>query len=279
LLARTDHGQLTTGNGQPHAFYHADGIGNITELINSQQLVSARYVYDPFGNVLSKSGPLADANMYRFSSKEYHQPSGLVYYLYRFYDPNLQRWLSRDPIAERQGINLYRFVRNEPTDLFDSFGLCDGNSPNDRFFGPDYKRWNQEMIQQINSMPTLVQPPAQINNVFGALWHYLNCFGTPAVIGPKLSKDLQKLQNVGAWPMTTDPNNMTVGDYWSWRYPFASLNAGFTLGQFRYTNDGSTTTISDFYAFPFSYNNFLLAPIMGPIGTPYPISGTWPTAP
>jgi RHS repeat-associated protein len=94
LLARTDH-----GSGQS-AFYHADGNGNITALVNAQQLVVARYTYDPFGNTLSKSGPLADANLYRFSSKEYHEPSGLVYYLYRFYDPNLQRWLNRDPITE-----------------------------------------------------------------------------------------------------------------------------------------------------------------------------------
>ena len=73
LLARTDH---ATGQS---AFYHADGNGNVTALVNAQQLVVARYTYDPFGNTLSKSGPLADANLYRFSSKESHQPSGLAY--------------------------------------------------------------------------------------------------------------------------------------------------------------------------------------------------------
>jgi RHS repeat-associated protein len=117
LLARTDH-----GSGQS-AFYHADGNGNITALVNAQQLVVARYTYDPFGNVLSKAGPLADANLYRFSSKEYHQPSGLVYYLYRFYDSNLQRWVNRDPIEEEAGPNLYAFVFNSPMDHVDSRGL------------------------------------------------------------------------------------------------------------------------------------------------------------
>jgi RHS repeat-associated protein len=117
LLARTDH-----GSGQT-AFYHADGNGNITALVNAQQLVVARYTYDPFGNVLSKAGPLADANLYRFSSKESHQPSGLVYYLYRFYDPNLQRWVSRDPIGVEGGINLYGFVGNNPVTHLEPFGL------------------------------------------------------------------------------------------------------------------------------------------------------------
>src|SRR5208283_1670844 len=96
LLARTD---LTTITPTP-AFYHADGNGNVTALVNTQQMVVARYLYDPYGNILAQSGILAAANLYRFSSKEAHLNSGLVYYLYRYYDPNLQRWVNRDPIGE-----------------------------------------------------------------------------------------------------------------------------------------------------------------------------------
>src|SRR5437667_11089912 len=50
-----------------------------------------------------------------FSSKEVHPASGLVYYLYRYYEPNLQRWLNRDPLGERGGRNLYALVGNRPT--------------------------------------------------------------------------------------------------------------------------------------------------------------------
>jgi len=78
---------------------------------------------DPFGNTLSKSGPLADANTYRFSSQEYHQPSGLSLYLNRAYDPNLQRWLNRDPIEERGGLNLYGSLGNDPVNAVDPLGL------------------------------------------------------------------------------------------------------------------------------------------------------------
>ncbi len=101
LLGRTDHASGRTG------FYHADGNGNVTALVNQQEVVAARYVYDPFGNTLAASGPLAQANTMRFSSKEIHAPSGLYSYGYRFYDPNLQRWINRDPIGERGGVNLY----------------------------------------------------------------------------------------------------------------------------------------------------------------------------
>ena len=117
--------QLSTVNPQ-HYYYLADGNGNITAMVNAQQTIVAKYLYDSYGNTLSQSGPLAGANPYRFSSKEYHQNSGLVYYLYRFYDPNLQRWLNRDPLMEKGGRNLFTFVSNRPTDFSDSNGRVAG---------------------------------------------------------------------------------------------------------------------------------------------------------
>jgi RHS repeat-associated protein len=139
LLARSDmaltiNSQLSTS---PHSYYHCDGNGNITALINSLQLIVARYEYDPYGNVLSLSGPLAGANVYRFSSKEFLQNSGLIYYLYRFYDPNLQRWMTRDPIAEEGGDNLYVFSRNEPEANEDLFGLNCRKTLTYEFLAPD----------------------------------------------------------------------------------------------------------------------------------------------
>jgi RHS repeat-associated protein len=59
-----------------------------------------KYEYDAYGNLLAMSGPMAAANLYRFSSKEWNANSGLYCYLYRFYDPNLQRWVNRDPLGE-----------------------------------------------------------------------------------------------------------------------------------------------------------------------------------
>jgi hypothetical protein len=46
-----------------------------------------------------------------------------VLYWGRPYDPNLQRWIQRDPIAERGGINLPRFVDNNPVNGVDPYGL------------------------------------------------------------------------------------------------------------------------------------------------------------
>jgi RHS repeat-associated protein len=122
LLARSSG--YSSGNWTSHADYYSDGNGNVTSLIDGNQSVVASYRYDPFGNFISKSGTLANANVYRFSSKEVHVNSGMYYYGFRFYDPNSQRWINRDPIEEEGGINLFSLVFNNPADFVDPFGLA-----------------------------------------------------------------------------------------------------------------------------------------------------------
>jgi RHS repeat-associated protein len=115
LLARTD------GNGS--TFYHADGAGNITGLMDGQGNMAARYLYSAFGRLTGQWGPMANVNAMGYSSMPKVGQSGLVGYPSRFYDPTLQRWLTRDPIGEAGGINLYRAVFNSPLNVVDPFGL------------------------------------------------------------------------------------------------------------------------------------------------------------
>src|SRR6266487_5211176 len=82
LLCFSDHTAPTTF----HIDYHADGNGNITTLVDRNQQVQGRYLYEPFGSILAASGPLAEVNLHRFSSKEFHIQSGLAYYLRRYYE-------------------------------------------------------------------------------------------------------------------------------------------------------------------------------------------------
>jgi uncharacterized protein RhaS with RHS repeats len=50
---------------------------------------------------------------------------GVTYYAYRYYDPVTGRWLSRDPIEEEGGLNLYGFVSNNPSNKYDVLGLAE----------------------------------------------------------------------------------------------------------------------------------------------------------
>ena len=107
------------------AFYFPsyDNNGNVMKYIDENGNVVAAYEYDAFGRIVTQSGSLADFFRHRFSTKYFDLETGLYYYGYRFYSPTLMRWLNRDPIEERGGLNLYGFCRNRATCRFDSIGL------------------------------------------------------------------------------------------------------------------------------------------------------------
>jgi len=66
------------------------------------------------------------------STKYADDETGLTYYGYRYYSPNTGRWISRDPIGERGGINLYGFVGNGPVGYVDPLGLTLFTPPGSR---------------------------------------------------------------------------------------------------------------------------------------------------
>ena len=100
-----------------------DNNGNITRYLDASGNTVAQYTYDAFGNLISKTGPLADFFRHRFSTKYYDAETGLYYYGYRFYHPILMRWLNRDPLEEDEGENLYAMCENSLVDSFDELGL------------------------------------------------------------------------------------------------------------------------------------------------------------
>jgi RHS repeat-associated protein len=106
-------------NGQNYHYLY-DGKGNVSAVLDSAQQIVASYRYDTFGKVMAKSGTLDQP--FQFSTKRYDSNTGLNYYGYRFYSPALGRWINRDPIAERGGINLYGFVGNNPINWIDPKG-------------------------------------------------------------------------------------------------------------------------------------------------------------
>ena len=107
-----------------------DGNGNVTGLVDSSTgQRSATYTYGPFGEPIAAFGPAASVNPIRYSTKYTDAETDLVYYIFRYYSPSLKRWLSRDPIEENGGANLYGMVGNDPINGCDFLGLSGQGDP------------------------------------------------------------------------------------------------------------------------------------------------------
>ena len=82
-------------------------------------------IYDAFGRVTSESNPTIDS-LFLFTGRPFDSDTRLQNNLNRWYDASVGRWLSEGPIGFNGGDgNLYRYVRNVPTDTSDPLGLVE----------------------------------------------------------------------------------------------------------------------------------------------------------
>ena len=110
-------------DGSEDYLYFYDANGNVGQLIAaSDGSIEAKYEYDPYGNVIASDGDYAEENPFRFSTKYWDDETGFGYWGHRYYDPTVGRWLSRDPIEELGGDNLYCAFLNDPIGLSDPVG-------------------------------------------------------------------------------------------------------------------------------------------------------------
>lgn len=119
-------------------YYHFDGLGSVIALSDSSGDIVEQYSYDVFGepNRISSVG-----NPYLFTGRRYDTETGLYYYRFRYYNPDLGRFMSADPwgivpdggkhnpfyptMQYSEGIraNLYTYVANNAVNFTDPFGL------------------------------------------------------------------------------------------------------------------------------------------------------------
>jgi len=165
-------------------FYQSDGLGSITALTDATGAVVERYRYSAFGRL-----EVLDANFqpvtinqprtpYTYAGREWEPEAALYFNRARFYDPSLGRFISRDPIGEAGGLNLYGYVFNNPVNLNDPLGLeppgyiPPGNQP-----GPGPAGGPVAPLPEVPGAlaPDLPQNPAQAAaGAPGMLLYYLN---------------------------------------------------------------------------------------------------------
>jgi RHS repeat-associated protein len=92
--------------------------------------VTERYAFSAFGVrtiYTPEFTPIVTSECaweFAFHGQFLDEESGLIDYGYRYYSPFLGRWMSKDPIAEGGGLNLYRYSMNDSVNQVDFLGLA-----------------------------------------------------------------------------------------------------------------------------------------------------------
>jgi len=105
-------------------FHTKDHLGSVREILDSSGTLQTRYDYDMWGKRIKSSGTL-DSDV-SYTGHHHHAKSGLILTWFRAYDydANSGTWLSRDPLREAGGLNLYGYVEGNPTDHTDPLEIC-----------------------------------------------------------------------------------------------------------------------------------------------------------
>lgn len=108
-------------------FYTRCRPNSVTEMTDGIGVVQAQYNFDSFGRSMKLQGSLeAD---FQYAGYYMHARSGLNLPVFRAYSARLGRWISRDPIEEKGGMNLYGYEANVPTAFSDPSGLWKPGDP------------------------------------------------------------------------------------------------------------------------------------------------------
>jgi len=94
----------------------ADQLGSVSVELDGDGRIISYEEYYPYGSTAYQAvrSQVETPKRYRYTGKERDQESGLYHNGVRYYAPWLGRWTSCDPIGTETGVNLYRYVSNNP---------------------------------------------------------------------------------------------------------------------------------------------------------------------
>jgi RHS repeat-associated protein len=116
---------------QKLAFYHCDQIGTPMEMTDERGEIVWSAEYKAWGEarITAKEGY---KNPLRFQGQYFDHETGLHYNRFRYYDPEIGRFISKDPIGLQGGLNLHSYAPN-PVQWVDPLGLANCKDPTQRY--------------------------------------------------------------------------------------------------------------------------------------------------
>jgi len=116
-LARVDH---IEGEERKLYYFHTDQIGTPLEMTDSDGKIVWQAIYRSWGAVEQLAVSEVEQNL-RFQGQYFDAETVLHYNTFRYYDPEVGRYVVQDPIGLDGGPNLYRYGQN-PTGWIDPWG-------------------------------------------------------------------------------------------------------------------------------------------------------------
>lgn len=107
--------------GGATSLYHRDHLQSVRDIANTAGSVGQTINYSPWG--AAEASPASPAPSFAYTGLPLHGETGLIFAYFRTYQPQTGRFLSRDPLAELVGHNLYLYANNAPWRHTDRSGL------------------------------------------------------------------------------------------------------------------------------------------------------------
>lgn len=126
---------VTSAQQQDQVFcYHFNATGSTVALTDNSGEIMNSYAYDPFGKITDRQEQVQQPFTFVGQYGVMTEPNGLYYMRARYYDPNVGRFISEDPIGFNGGdVNLYAYASNNPIMMIDPWGKCGENTQNKYF--------------------------------------------------------------------------------------------------------------------------------------------------
>lgn len=91
--------------------YHYNTIGSTIAITDQNQTIQNAYSYDPFGKITNQSEAELQPFKYVGQYGVMTEPNGFYYMKARYYDPQVGRFVSEDPLGFAGGdVNLMAYV-------------------------------------------------------------------------------------------------------------------------------------------------------------------------
>lgn len=110
-----------------YSVYHYDRRGSTVVISDLDGMVTDRYYYEPYGQLIAHNGSKDTPFLYNGRDGVMSDDDGLYYMRARYYNPEIKRFINQDilpgNIAQGQSLNRYAYVNGQPIRLVDPFGL------------------------------------------------------------------------------------------------------------------------------------------------------------